>query len=319
MASPHGPRRGRTRLRGQDDGNGSNGDACLNSCRASFCATGCAVSMSKRARRVLKSVTTATTLRMTAVTPSRRCLRQRPGDPGEQCDDGNRAMETAACSAVRPLDAATVCCTSEWSNAMTATTSRPTTASWTAPWHAAVTDTSVMASRPAMTATRKTMTGAASIQVARCGDGIRRQDLAEDAPGFEACDDGNADNGDTCLSNRLLARCGDGVVQRGVEACDDGNNLQTDACSTAARRVAAMVTSRRGKRPVMTPTKTTTTRAATAAPSPPAATASCVSTWVKTMTATAAMTGTTSTPTPAETPVAPTLWRRCPTHRPPSR
>jgi len=40
----------------------------------------------------------------------------------------------------------------------------------------------------------------------------------------EACDDGNDDDTDACLSNCQLASCGDGIVHAGVEACDDGTN-----------------------------------------------------------------------------------------------
>jgi cysteine-rich repeat protein len=47
-----------------------------------------------------------------------------------------------------------------------------------------------------------------------CGDG--------DVDAGEACDDGNADDGDDCLSTCRLARCGDGIVRRGVEECDAG-------------------------------------------------------------------------------------------------
>jgi cysteine-rich repeat protein len=47
----------------------------------------------------------------------------------------------------------------------------------------------------------------------------------------EVCDDGNADNGDACLSSCLAASCGDLYVHEGVEGCDDGNNdIDTDAC-----------------------------------------------------------------------------------------
>ena len=60
--------------------------------------------------------------------------------------------------------------------------------------------------------------------------------MVSDAPismgqeGFEACDDGNEDDGDGCVGDCQVARCGDGYVQRGEEACDDGNQVQTDGC-----------------------------------------------------------------------------------------
>ncbi len=57
-----------------------------------------------------------------------------------------------------------------------------------------------------------------------CGNGVI--DMGE------TCDDGNADEGDACLSDCQPASCGDGFIQRGVEQCDDGNAVQSDGCST---------------------------------------------------------------------------------------
>lgn len=76
-------------------------------------------------------------------------------------------------------------------------------------------------------------------QLARCGDGLLREDLSEGASGFEACDDGNEDNSDACLNNCRLARCGDGVVAMGEgEACDDGNQNDFDECLSHCRLAA---------------------------------------------------------------------------------
>jgi cysteine-rich repeat protein len=61
--------------------------------------------------------------------------------------------------------------------------------------------------------------------VHRCGDGVLD-------PG-EACDDGNTDDGDDCLASCALARCGDGVVRRGVELCDEGEALDGSTTCTA--------------------------------------------------------------------------------------
>jgi len=61
-----------------------------------------------------------------------------------------------------------------------------------------------------------------------CGDGFVEM-------GVEACDDGNADDSDACLSTCVSSTCGDGVVQSGVEECDDraGNSdSSADACRT---------------------------------------------------------------------------------------
>jgi cysteine-rich repeat protein len=60
-----------------------------------------------------------------------------------------------------------------------------------------------------------------------CGDGT--------TSGSEACDDGNADDGDACTSACTRARCGDGVVFEGHEACDDGNDSDTDGCIAGCR------------------------------------------------------------------------------------
>lgn len=58
-------------------------------------------------------------------------------------------------------------------------------------------------------------------RVERCGDGLTQ-------PG-ESCDDGNADDGDWCLSSCDLARCGDGVVWRERELCDPGDAVDAGA------------------------------------------------------------------------------------------
>ncbi len=55
-----------------------------------------------------------------------------------------------------------------------------------------------------------------------CGDGFVD-------PG-EECDDGNADDTDSCTSACEFARCGDGLVWKGVEGCDDKNDVDADDC-----------------------------------------------------------------------------------------
>jgi cysteine-rich repeat protein len=50
---------------------------------------------------------------------------------------------------------------------------------------------------------------------ATCGDGFVQT-------GVEECDDGNTNNDDACLENCVAATCGDGYVQTGVEQCDEG-------------------------------------------------------------------------------------------------
>ena len=63
--------------------------------------------------------------------------------------------------------------------------------------------------------------------MAICGDGVTRIDLQQGEPGFEACDDGNEDDTDGCLTTCVEASCGDGFVGPG-EGCDDGNDNPTD-------------------------------------------------------------------------------------------
>jgi cysteine-rich repeat protein len=59
--------------------------------------------------------------------------------------------------------------------------------------------------------------------------------------GLEECDDGNAADGDACLSNCVKARCGDGFIRQGTETCDDGNPWSGDGCSPSCRlEVAAL-------------------------------------------------------------------------------
>ena len=124
---------------------------------------------------------------------------------------------------------------------------------------------------PAMTETRSTRTRTNNCEVARCGDGFLRDDLAQDAPGYEACDDSNAENTDGCLTTCALARCGDGFVRDGEEACDDGDgNDETPAATTArsppaatACAVRTSVSSRRATRLATTVTRPIRTSAPT--------------------------------------------------------
>ncbi|WP_216673601.1 RCC1 domain-containing protein [Pyxidicoccus fallax] len=60
-----------------------------------------------------------------------------------------------------------------------------------------------------------------------CGNGITESG--------EQCDDGNTSNGDACVQDCRLARCGDGHLQVGVESCDDGNTADNDACPAYCR------------------------------------------------------------------------------------
>jgi len=59
----------------------------------------------------------------------------------------------------------------------------------------------------------------------RCGDAIVHG-------AWEACDDGDDDETDACLSTCQAASCGDGFVHEGVEVCDDGDDDDDDGCPT---------------------------------------------------------------------------------------
>jgi cysteine-rich repeat protein len=63
-----------------------------------------------------------------------------------------------------------------------------------------------------------------SCQDATCGDGFVRT-------GIEQCDDANAVETDACLTTCTSAVCGDGFVRTGIEQCDDGNGIGSDACT----------------------------------------------------------------------------------------
>ncbi len=59
---------------------------------------------------------------------------------------------------------------------------------------------------------------------AECGDGIKRTDLGLHEPGYEECDEGQANNdGGDCTSTCTNARCGDGQIHVSYEYCDDGD------------------------------------------------------------------------------------------------
>jgi cysteine-rich repeat protein len=46
----------------------------------------------------------------------------------------------------------------------------------------------------------------------------------------EACDDGNANEDDSCRNDCTVILCGDGILDPS-EFCDDGNNVNGDGCS----------------------------------------------------------------------------------------
>ena len=88
---------------------------------------------------------------------------------------------------------------------------------------AALTEASTSAMTVATTATSMGTTAAPTA----CGDGILEGD--------EECDDGNADNTDSCTNACAIAICGDGILGQD-EACDDGNADNTDTCTNACMK-----------------------------------------------------------------------------------
>ena len=68
-------------------------------------------------------------------------------------------------------------------------------------------------------------------QMATCGDGFTHNQ----GTGAEQCDDGNASDNDDCLTACQWATCGDGFTHNrgmGTEQCDDGNDNDNDDCLT---------------------------------------------------------------------------------------
>jgi cysteine-rich repeat protein len=75
---------------------------------------------------------------------------------------------------------------------------------------------------------------------APCGNGLKALS--------EACDDGNRDNTDACLTTCQPASCGDGFArvdqpegELGFEGCDDGNQVQHDTCTNQCVRNAVFM------------------------------------------------------------------------------
>lgn len=77
-------------------------------------------------------------------------------------------------------------------------------------------------------------------QVNECGDGHLRMDLELGQGAYEACDDGNAENGDGCVEGCRIATCGDGHLRTdlepeedGYEGCDDGDDVDGNDCTNS--------------------------------------------------------------------------------------
>ncbi|MBI4126665.1 MAG: DUF4215 domain-containing protein [Deltaproteobacteria bacterium] len=176
-----------------DDGNNVDGDVCTNACQVARCGDG-----------IL--------------------------GPNEACDDAN-VVDTDACISACRLPTCGDGFTQEGEvcdagadngqpNRCNAECSGQT---------AAVCGNRVQETGEACDAGQATQECDADCTVAECGDGV-----TNDVRG-EQCDDGivNSDLiGNVCRSTCQLPRCGDGVKDE-AEACDDGNAVEGDACTSA--------------------------------------------------------------------------------------
>ncbi len=231
-----------------DDGNESNEDGCLNSCRIARCGDG-AVHVG------VEECDDANDSNEDSCTNT--CVAARCGDgflqPGEACDDGNTETEVCdysvaqcqVCDAQCALvDGATSLCgdgetdlangeacddgNDENTDACTNTCEAPRCGDGFTQGEEACDDGNDSASDGCTPA----------CLLASCGDGVRREDIVDpnDAD-FEGCDDGNGENGDACTNECTPAACGDGVQradlnpgEAGYEGCDDGNDSDADGC-----------------------------------------------------------------------------------------
>lgn len=83
-------------------------------------------------------------------------------------------------------------------------------------------------------------------QLPTCGDGFVREDISDpNAPGYEACDDGNADQDDACLNDCTLNTCGDGFLgpdeqcDAGAQNVAPGPGVQPDDCVAGTCAIGA--------------------------------------------------------------------------------
>ncbi len=76
------------------------------------------------------------------------------------------------------------------------------------------------------------VSGSLAIAVSSCGDNITSLECGDgDLAVDEACDDGNAVDGDGCDSDCTITACGNHIATVG-EVCDDGNVVDGDGCDS---------------------------------------------------------------------------------------
>lgn len=234
-----------------DDGNESNNDACLNTCRVALCGDG-------YTRTGVEDCDTEGE----SASCNKNCSLARCGDEilneksGEQCDDGNNASGDG-CSAtcqrefacgngiregVEECDDGNQINTDDCLNNCTLPTCGDgyvhtdieqcddgnldnTDGCLTSCALATCGDTFTHLTFEECDTGAYNNTGACTsgCKFGYCGDGYVLEDV-------EQCDDANRNNNDTCLNGCTFAVCGDGFTQDGIEECDDGNFHNYDAC-----------------------------------------------------------------------------------------
>ena len=219
-----GPRCGDGMMNGNeqcDDANGSNTDACLNTCMAATCGDGFVRAGSEQCDDGNQFNTDACT---------NQCMTATCGDGyvragTEACDDGNQSNTDAClttCVAASCGDGYTYAGTEDCDDQNNSNTD----ACLNTCKAASCGDGFIRAGMEACDDGNMIATDncTATCTVATCGDGVVHA-------GVEECDDANQANTDACVASCKLAACGDGYIRAGVEVCDDGNVINTDGCS----------------------------------------------------------------------------------------
>ncbi|RMD83039.1 MAG: hypothetical protein D6815_07665, partial [Candidatus Dadabacteria bacterium] len=223
-----------------DDGNGSNSDTCLNSCKLASCGDGfvcsdgsCTTGPTGGAEECDDANASDNDACLTSCAAascgdgflcSDSSCTTGPTGSAEECDDAN-ASDNDACL--------TTCAAAACGDGILCTdascTSGPTGGAEECD------DANASDNDACLT----------SCAAATCGDGfLCSAPSCTTGPtgGAEECDDGNASNNDPCLNTCAPAACGDGFVctdaacttgpTGGAEECDDANVSDNDACLT---------------------------------------------------------------------------------------
>ncbi|HUQ07589.1 MAG TPA: DUF4215 domain-containing protein, partial [Kofleriaceae bacterium] len=202
-----------------DDGNQINTDACVGACVAATCGDGYVRSGTEQCDDGNMNNADAC---------SNVCMASTCGDgivqAGEECDDDNAVNTDSclnSCLAARCGDSVIRTGIEQCDDGNTVATDACTGTCQNASCGDGITHGGVEECDDANAS--NTDACVMGCDAAICGDGYVRA-------GVEGCDDGNTVDGDACTNACVSSTCGDGVVQAGVETCDDGNDVETDAC-----------------------------------------------------------------------------------------